>query len=89
MGKRQTDRHEPNTAVVRRLERQFGKPLPVLLSELYYAREWRQVQIAAYLGVAQSTVSGWFRRYGLLARRAQWVLPPAPAPLPLDTEAPS
>lgn len=58
-----------------RIEREWGKPLPTLLAEWYYGRGWRQLDIADRVGVDQSTVSRWFRAYGLTARQPHWMIP--------------
>jgi hypothetical protein len=56
------------------LEARLGRPLEVVLEEMYIDQGMTLAQVAAQFEVTEGTISDWLRRVGIIARR--------PGPLP-------
>jgi transposase-like protein len=59
----------PHAELAAQIGARYGTSLTVLLTEWYLARWWSQEQIARELGVDQTTVSVWLKRYQIPTRR--------------------
>lgn len=63
------------TPYMKRIEEKFGKPIDVLLRNLYHGESMTLEAIGEQLDLDHSTVSRWMDRFGIPTK--EWVLPPA------------
>lgn len=59
----------PKRNKIKAIEQAQGRPIKVILAELYGANGGDQTKIGAALGISQSTVSLWLMRTGLRAKK--------------------
>lgn len=61
------------TALQRRIEREYGKPIDEILREMYVDKEMTMKDIASALDVNLRTVQRWVKECGIKARKMTWI----------------